>query len=372
MLAAACSEAAATDVTRVRVEDAPLRRSPAVPFISAAPASSALAMPPTAASSACVSRSKCTMRPAMFAVAALIVSAPCSRLPCRPPTRMRRQYLLLLTAVIAADASRTKASQPSITSLMLWSSPPVTPCTGMPRMRASKSPWAIRRQAMRAFSIKRAVFTINASASAADTRAMPWQTMAANGKPVTCSTGPRIEAAMIGSVLSCARERKHKFVIADFLGCDEIGQRLVAGCKTVLAVGMTLLDSQQFGVKRHDRALNEIGRWHAAIGVIAHQVAAEPVGWRNMGEQPVMVAIARHVLDEREDFAARLDRVPQQLEHAARHVGVPDHAVRQADQLRLGVTRHPAEDLIDIGQATFEVGLRDDQFARGEKRFAPC
>jgi hypothetical protein len=90
MLAAACSDAAATEVTRCNVEDAPLRRLPAVPLISMAPESSAETMAFTVTSNSEVWRSNCPMRLAMLSVASLMTLAPCSNPPCRPPGRIRR------------------------------------------------------------------------------------------------------------------------------------------------------------------------------------------------------------------------------------------------------------------------------------------
>jgi len=40
-------------------------------------------------------------------------------------------------------------------------------------------------------------------------------------------------------------------------------------------------------------------------------------GRRHMGEDPIMIAVARHVLHGGEDLALVLDRIPQELEHRA-------------------------------------------------------
>ena len=58
----------------------------------------------------------------------------------------------------------------------------------------------------------------------------------------------------------------------------------------------------------------------------------------HMGEDPVMVAVAREVLDVGEDFLAARDRFPKQLEDAARHAGMADDAVRLAEDLILRIS----------------------------------
>ncbi|MNN04004.1 hypothetical protein D3C81_1167190 [compost metagenome] len=74
---------------------------------------------------------------------------------------------------------------------------------------------------------------------------------------------------------------------------------------------------------------------------------------RDVGVDPVMVAIAAAVLDDAHPRAAFLQRRPHVLEHGGRHVGVAHQVVRRADKLLaavaadvdegiVGVTDHPA------------------------------
>jgi len=64
------------------------------------------------------------------------------------------------------------------------------------------------------------------------------------------------------------------------------------------------------------------------------------------------------------------DGLPQHLEHAARHVGVPDDAMRLVDQFGFAVTGHLAEKRVSIGDTPLPIGLRNDQFGGGEEGLA--
>jgi len=57
---------------------------------------------------------------------------------------------------------------------------------------------------------------------------------------------------------------------------------------------------------------------HPAIAVVAGHFTVGVERRGDMGENPIMVTVARHVLDEGENLAAILDGVPQQAKHATR------------------------------------------------------
>ena len=81
-----------------------------------------------------------------------------------------------------------------------------------------------------------------------------------------------------------------------------------------------------------------------------------------MRENPVIISGLRHVFHIGEYFAPAEDRVPQEFEHGPRHVGMTNDAVRPAEQLCLGVARHPTKRTIGVSDAALQVGLRDDDF----------
>ena len=90
---------------------------------------------------------------------------------------------------------------------------------------------------------------------------------------------------------------------------------------------VALFDRAELAVERFDR-LQRPAIDRSAVGVVADDPAVRTKRRRHVGEHPVMIAVLRAVHDVGEDLALRLDRVPQQLEHGARHVGMTDEAVR--------------------------------------------
>src|SRR3569832_1801887 len=271
---------------------------------------------------------------------------------------------------MAAVASRTKAAQPSIMPLIAWSNAPMPPTVGAAMMRASKSPSAILRQTSPAWATRRAVRQIHSTARPAATMAATWHPIATSVKPASCSASAAAEATIASSALSCALDRKHEFVIADFLRCDEIHQRLVSGRYRLFSVGVALLDRQHLGIDGADGILDDVDGGAAAVGMVASGLAVGAERRRDMGEHPVRLAVARHVLHVGEYLAAVLDGLPQQAKHAARHIRMTDDAVRLADQFGFAVTGDRAEQLVCISYAAPEIGFRDDQLGSGEKSFA--
>ena len=128
---------------------------------------------------------------------------------------------------------------------------------------------------------------------------------------------------------------------------------------------MPLLVAQDVRIKRDDGLRQHVAVGHAAARMKADHVALGVEGRRDMCEHPVKITVPRHVLDVGEDLAAIQDRVPYQLEHGARHVGVMDDAMRLPEQFGFAIAGHVAKRLIGVGDAPINVGLGDDDVVLG-------
>jgi hypothetical protein len=107
----------------------------------------------------------------------------------------------------------------------------------------------------------------------------------------------------------------------------------------------------------------------APVGVVT---ANRPVGAPrrgDVGEDPVVGAVGREVVDVGEDLLTGGDRVPHQAEDRSRHVRVANDAVRLADELGLAISRDPDEDAVRVADPALRVGLGDDDLLRAEGSF---
>ena len=125
---------------------------------------------------------------------------------------------------------------------------------------------------------------------------------------------------------------------------------------------------QNRGIERGDR-LDGVATGNAAVGMVGDDVLLPVEGRRHMGEHPVVFAPLRNVFHISEDFLARGDGVPEQLEHRARHVGMAQDAVRLTQQLGFAVAGDVAERLVGVGDPTLQVGLGDDDVAFRKEEF---
>ncbi len=80
-----------------------------------------------------------------------------------------------------------------------------------------------------------------------------------------------------------------------------------------------------------------------------------------------MIAVLGHVDDISKNLAACTERIPQQLENAARHVGVANQAMRCPQKFWLMITRKVNENTVHIRQSALQIGFTDDDFVFPEK-----
>ena len=81
-----------------------------------------------------------------------------------------------------------------------------------------------------------------------------------------------------------------------------------------------------------------------------------------MRKHPIVIACPRYILDISKDLTTLDDRIPQQLKHRTRHMGMPDAAMRLPQQIGLAVVG-------DFAKRLIEVGLRYDEFFISEEDF---
>src|SRR6478735_4023819 len=246
---------------------------------------------------------------------------------------------------------------------------PIRPAWRLLRMRASRSPRAALRHTSATSSTATAVQCWHQTAYPSSTTVTPGN--AAPEIPVAPAsesanaTTARTDAS---AVAPCALEREHKFIVTDTLLLEQPDHRLEARVHAVLGIGMPRLFRAQRLVDRLNALdLRRIGL--ATVGVIADDIAALVECRRDVGEHPVMAAVLCEIDDVGEDLLPGLERIPQQLEDGAWHLGVADQAVGGAHQLLPGVLRHADEDIVGVGDAALEIGLRDDQLLLSEQIF---
>ncbi|KLN52071.1 hypothetical protein VPARA_68170 [Variovorax paradoxus] len=124
-----------------------------------------------------------------------------------------------------------------------------------------------------------------------------------------------------------------------------------------------LPDRQAPGLAFPEPAIELLGlRDVRAIGLAAHRHVALDLApaadWRHVREHPVEIPVLAPVLDHAGPGQPLLQRVPHVGKGLGRHVGVPDHVVRLADELRHGVAAGGHEGRVDVGDAPFQVGAR--------------
>lgn len=122
---------------------------------------------------------------------------------------------------------------------------------------------------------------------------------------------------------------------------------------------------QELRVHGFDRVHGaEVG--HPPVRVVADDPAVRPRR-RDVGEHPVVHAVAREVVHVGEDLAAGLDLLPEQAEHGAGHVGVTDDVVGSPDHLVLVVDGGAQEHVVGVGDPALQIGLRDDHLVAAER-----
>src|SRR3546814_951754 len=94
--------------------------------------------------------------------------------------------------------------------------------------------------------------------------------------------------------------------------CSSDLQHGEAGRLALLAVGMLLLLRQQGAIQRLDLGQRRRRR-QPAVRVIAVEPALRVIARRDMGEDPVEIAVLRHVLHIGENLVAGGDGLPQHL-----------------------------------------------------------
>jgi hypothetical protein len=90
-----------------------------------------------------------------------------------------------------------------------------------------------------------------------------------------------------------------------------------------------------------------------------------------MREYPVMVAVLGHVHHVSEDFASRLDAVPQEIENTPGHVRMPNDAMRLAQQFFFLVPGDPNENPVRVGNVPRKIRLGHYDFVGRENAFDP-
>ena len=83
-------------------------------------------------------------------------------------------------------------------------------------------------------------------------------------------------------------------------------------------------------------------------------------------------AIRGHVLDDAEELALGLERLPHQAEHAARHVRMAHDVVLLPQQRMLGKVTDAHEGPVHISEPACGVGLADDHVVVGDRDFPLC
>ena len=101
--------------------------------------------------------------------------------------------------------------------------------------------------------------------------------------------------------------------------------------------------------------------------MVANDILVLVIRWRYVRENPIIIPALGHVFDVGEDLATFENRIPQELEHRARHIGMPNNAVRLPYQLGVGIVGNLTKLLIHVCEAALEIGLGDDDFLFAEE-----
>lgn len=153
---------------------------------------------------------------------------------------------------------------------------------------------------------------------------------------------------------------------------EEIRDHAAGGNQTLLAVAFLVFGRLEVLVEGHDCSLEDLPVWDAPVGMVADDFAGAGATWRDMGINPIMVAVFAPVHDIGEYFMTALYRVPQKLENTARHIRVTDHAMWLADNLFFCVASNIQKHIIRICDVSLQIGLAHDNLVFAEKLFDTC
>jgi hypothetical protein len=126
---------------------------------------------------------------------------------------------------------------------------------------------------------------------------------------------------------------------------------------------------EELRVERLD-LLERAGVGRTPVRVITDDLARLVQARRDMGEDPIVVAVLRHVLHIGEDLPLLFERVPEQLEDRARHVWMAHDRMRLVQRLLLGEVGDLQENVVGVDDAPLQIRLGDDDLVLAEPAFS--
>ena len=135
----------------------------------------------------------------------------------------------------------------------------------------------------------------------------------------------------------------------------------------VLERGNRRLARAQTGIELLRPALLHLARHRTHRLVTGHPTVL--VDRRDIGTDPVVIAVLRAILDDAHPRLALLDGVPHVPEDAWRHVRMAHQVVRLTDQLLPGETADLDEGVVAVGDLAAEIGRGNQAFFSRESSF---